>query len=302
MVVQRYRFHGDRDPATTRRRLGPRSNRQGRQWVVTASCRRKRGKHDQKPVACRPMQSLIGPGCIGLELGPVAFTWSMRDAILYSLGIGARLPEDLEFIYEGIDGAGPTVEPTFVLTAITPMLPLLVRELRIDLRCLLHASQAIVVHRPVRPAGTCRVARRITGVWDKGRAAIIDCEDRVIDGAGLVAVARSSWWVDGAGGLAARGRIPMGRSKPLYRAESQICDAAKQPRGSRQRCIVSAATSTQCTSIRRSRANQRRSGACSTVCVRSDYSATRSAESQGHGGAYACSRAGSSALSLPDRT
>ena len=52
----------------------------------------------------------IGPALVGLRLGPVEHRWSPRDAILYSLGIGARQPHDLEFLYEG---CGPRIEPTF---------------------------------------------------------------------------------------------------------------------------------------------------------------------------------------------
>lgn len=147
------------------------------------------------------MAARIGAAIVGLQLGPLVQDWTARDAILYSLGIGARLPEDLEFVYEGRDGRGPTIEPTLALRAITPMLPPLVEALDIDLRSLLHASQAIDLHRLPNPAGSCTVTRTITGVWDKERAAIVDCVDDVVDSDGPLATARSSWWVRDAGGF-----------------------------------------------------------------------------------------------------
>ena len=65
-----------------------------------------------------PADRHIGPELLGSSCGPVQHEWTERDAILYSLGIGARLPEDLPFLYEGNQGL--RVEPTFALTAVTP--------------------------------------------------------------------------------------------------------------------------------------------------------------------------------------
>jgi acyl dehydratase len=143
-------------------------------------------------------ETAIGPGTVGLELGPVAFEWTERDAILYALGIGARHPDDLAYLYEG---GGLRVEPTFALCAVSRMLPPLVAALDIDLLGLLHGTQSIELHRVPAPAGACSVTRRVTGAWDKGRAAIVDCEDVVADDEGPLATAHSSWWVEGAGGF-----------------------------------------------------------------------------------------------------
>jgi acyl dehydratase len=138
---------------------------------------------------------------VGDELAPITYGWTERDAILYALGIGARLPEDLSYVYEGRGGDALKVAPTFALAPITLTLPPLVAALEIDLRALLHAAQAIELHRTPAARGTATVTRRITGVWDKGRAALIDCEDTVADGDGPLATARSAWWVEGAGGF-----------------------------------------------------------------------------------------------------
>jgi acyl dehydratase len=140
----------------------------------------------------------IGPALVGLRLGPVEHRWSSRDAILYSLGIGAQLPQDLEFLYEG---CGPRVEPTFALTAVTRMLPVLVERCGIDLRRLLHAGQRLTVLRQLDPIGVVSVMRTITGVSDKGTAAVIDCGDTVADDDGILVTATSQWWITGAGGF-----------------------------------------------------------------------------------------------------
>src|ERR1700729_1623735 len=100
------------------------------------------------------MAPAIGPELVGLQLGPIDYRWSPRDAILYSLGIGARQPRDLEFLYERY---GPRVEPTFALTAVPRMLPPLVQRLGIDLRRLLHAGQRLTLLRQFEPTGVVSV-------------------------------------------------------------------------------------------------------------------------------------------------
>jgi acyl dehydratase len=144
----------------------------------------------------------IGPALVGHALDPIEWAWTDRDVILYALSVGARLPGDLAYLYER---DGPVVAATFPLAATTPALFPLVDALGIDLKALLHASQAIELRRVPAPAGRATVTRRVTGVWDKGAggAAIVDVEDTIEDDAsdGPLAVARSSWWVADAGGF-----------------------------------------------------------------------------------------------------
>lgn len=144
---------------------------------------------------------MIGPDLVGLELGPVEHRWSASDAILYALGIGARHPRDLELLYERASPNGPRAAPTFALTACTLMLGPLVDALSIDLRHLLHAGQGFEINRVPPARGECLVQRRVVGVSDKGRAAIVECEDLVTDAYGTLASGRSQWWIDGAGGF-----------------------------------------------------------------------------------------------------
>ena len=189
----------------------------------------------------------IGPELVGLRLGPVEHRWSPRDAILYSLGIGARQPRDLEFLYERY---GPRIEPTFALTAVTAMLPPLVERLGIDLRRLLHAGQRLTVLRQLEPAGVVSVTRTITGVWDKRAAALIECEDAIVDDEGILATAASQWWLTGAGGfggpdpalgLGARARAWARCRRRRPTASPTSARASRRP-PSRRRCTGSAAT------------------------------------------------------------
>jgi acyl dehydratase len=137
------------------------------------------------------------------------------------LGIGARLPEDLDFVYEGL---GPRVAAPFPLAATTLALFPLIDALGIDPRVLLHASQAIALHRVPAAAGRATVTRRITGVWDKGRAAIVDVEDAIEDGDGRLATARSAWWVEGAGGFGGERSAPEAAAPPPAIPEDRAPD------------------------------------------------------------------------------
>jgi acyl dehydratase len=142
--------------------------------------------------------SPIGPGLVGHALEPIEWTWADREVMVYALSVGARLPDDLEWLYEK---HGPRVSAGFALAGTTLALFPLVAALEIGLEALLHASQALEVRRPLPVGGRADVTRRIVGVWDKGRAAIVDVEDEIADADGVLAVARSSWWVQGAGGF-----------------------------------------------------------------------------------------------------
>jgi acyl dehydratase len=188
----------------------------------------------------------IGPALVGHALPPVAWTWDERDAILYALGIGARLPEDLAFLYEGRggdgagagDAAGPRVAPTFALAAVTLALPPLVAALAIDLRALLHATQSIALHRVPPAHGRATVTRRITGVWDKGRAALVDCEDVIEDAGGPLATARSAWWIAGAGGFGGPRADPATPPAPAPPPQDRAPDVRHQVRTTTQQAAL----------------------------------------------------------------
>src|SRR3546814_587423 len=60
----------------------------------------------ETPAMARP----ISPDLAGMQLQPVTASWNEKDVMLYALGVGARPPEDLDFLYEGL---GPVVLPTY---------------------------------------------------------------------------------------------------------------------------------------------------------------------------------------------
>lgn len=118
-------------------------------------------------------------------------TWTERDVILYHLGLGAGGaaldPSELGWVYE----KNLKVLPTFAMvagqgvsagggTSAGMTLP----GIDIDLRRILHAGQSLTLHAPIPVSGTAQVSSRVAGVWDKGKAAVIELEQSATDADG----------------------------------------------------------------------------------------------------------------------
>jgi acyl dehydratase len=117
------------------------------------------------------------------------YAWSDRDAILYALSVGARVETDLALLYEGSPEF--RTAPTFALAPMAGLVMPMVEELGLELGSLLHAGQALELHRPLPPSGSAVVERRVVEVVDKGRAALVLCRDTVGD----YATGLSTWWI-----------------------------------------------------------------------------------------------------------
>ncbi|HEX4335107.1 MAG TPA: MaoC/PaaZ C-terminal domain-containing protein [Polyangiaceae bacterium] len=136
------------------------------------------------------------PSCTGLESSPHELTYRTRDAILYALGIGAKVDE-LDYLYEG---RGPKVYPTFgVVPAFEPVFELL-RKSGGNIASMVHGAQTTTVVKPLPPEGTFVTTARIEGVYDMKRLVQMLCStESRIDGD---VVCRTEWQLlfrDGAG-------------------------------------------------------------------------------------------------------
>jgi len=108
-----------------------------------------------------------------------AYTW--KDCVLYALGVGARLPDELPFLYEQ---RGPKVLPTFAVAPALPSMADAISRVRANFAQVLHGEQSIVLHRPIPPQGTLGTTATVTGIYDKGKAALIMVECRTEDAQG----------------------------------------------------------------------------------------------------------------------
>jgi acyl dehydratase len=142
---------------------------------------------------------MIDTSRVGLTLGPLDHKVTWRDVILYHLGIGAR-SKDLHFVWEGAAG-GLQVCPSYaVIPAFQPFFRVL-KELKIDLRTVLHGEEAIRLHGPIPSEGILKTTVKVAGIYDKKKAALVVLETQTTDEAGTALFdTRASLFCRGLGG------------------------------------------------------------------------------------------------------
>lgn len=105
----------------------------------------------------------------GTDLGTHSAHYEERDAILYAVAVGAS-PTDLSLVYE----RDLKVLSTFALTLGLWTVEAAGRLGVYDPTTSLHVSQTLDVHEALPRNGKIEMSGRITSVWDRGNAAIID--------------------------------------------------------------------------------------------------------------------------------
>jgi acyl dehydratase len=143
----------------------------------------------------------IDPSAVGAEAGPVERSWNSKDALLYAVGVGAGT-EELAYTTENSRGVDQQVLPTFAVIAGGGASPMgQVGE--IDFTQLVHGEQAFELHRPIPVEGTVSTTSKITGIYDKGKGAVIVSEATSTDTASgeVLFTTRSSVFIRGAGGF-----------------------------------------------------------------------------------------------------
>jgi acyl dehydratase len=163
---------------------------------------------------------------LGAQLPAEDFSWSTSDVLLYHLALGAGGdpvdPRELRYTIED----GLQVLPTFGVVAQTVhrFEPPAVEYpgISIDLAKVLHGTQRVDVHQPLPVDGQARASARITGVYDKGSAAVIETETVVSDLDGRpIWTNTSSIFARGEGGFGGD-RGPSGPSGPPERAPDAV--------------------------------------------------------------------------------
>lgn len=108
---------------------------------------------------------------IGYDLGAHEIGWSEKDAILYALACGAQAQE-LDLVYERDLRPLPGLASALGLWAVERCGDLGVY----DRKKSLHVSQGIEIHAPFPRSARLDAQGRVTAVWDRGRATIVDIE------------------------------------------------------------------------------------------------------------------------------
>ena len=150
---------------------------------------------------------------VGARLPDLSSRWSEQDVILYHLGVGAGDPPtsetELSYCYEG----NLKVLPSFATIPPFETMANVIGLDGIDINpmMLLHGEHEIEIHRPLPVAALVGSESRVTGVYDKGKAALIVVETVSSDEKGPLFTNRASLFARGEGGFSevdapARGR------------------------------------------------------------------------------------------------
>ncbi len=114
---------------------------------------------------------MIDLNWIGKKYGPISFKYTWKDVVLYALSVGAKA-EDLSFVYEHAKG-GLKVIPSFSVIMGIDVFIKFFMDVKPNLSKFIQGEQAIKLHRPIPPEGEVLVEGGITGIYDKGKGALL---------------------------------------------------------------------------------------------------------------------------------
>ena len=120
----------------------------------------------------------INPEAVGSKGQPTRHSWDSKDAILYALGVGAGAVDPLDelaFTTENTQNVDQQVLPTMAVVLNAGGLDFSAVG-KINLFLMLHGEQGITLHRDIPVAGTLESTTTVTGIWDKGKGAVIEFE------------------------------------------------------------------------------------------------------------------------------
>ncbi len=102
---------------------------------------------------------------VGKPIGPITRDYNWKDAVLYSLGVGAGFPE-LDYCYE----KNLKIIPSFSVAMIFDFFFHVAQQANINLAGLLHGEQDILFHSPFPGEGTLTTEGKIARCYDKGES------------------------------------------------------------------------------------------------------------------------------------
>lgn len=122
----------------------------------------------------------IDPSNVGTTTEPRTVSWTSKDSLLYALGIGAGT-DDLAFTTENSIGVDQRAYPTqaVILGGLDPAILGMVGDY--DRRMIVHGEQLVELHATLPVEGTIEVSTEVTGLYDKGKGAVIEVTSRSVD-------------------------------------------------------------------------------------------------------------------------
>lgn len=145
----------------------------------------------------------IKPDAVGAVGEPSEFSWTSKDSLLYALGVGAGVTDptgfELEFTTENTGGVEQKALPTQVVTLSAPGRGPDFGDF--NMMMLVHGEQHIRLHQPVAAEGSAISQSRVAGIYDKGKAALVQLESNVTNTDGdPLWTSTSSLFIRGEGG------------------------------------------------------------------------------------------------------
>lgn len=121
----------------------------------------------------------INPSALGATGGPVTRSWTSKDALLYAVGVGAGT-EELEFTTENTRDAPQRVLPTFAVILGGGGAPM--NQIgSFNPALMVHGEQGIELYDEIPPDGELESSGKISAIWDKGNAAVVETESESIN-------------------------------------------------------------------------------------------------------------------------
>ncbi|MDX2378879.1 MAG: MaoC/PaaZ C-terminal domain-containing protein [Acidimicrobiia bacterium] len=142
----------------------------------------------------------INPDAVGAVSDPAEHTWTSKDCLLYALGVGAGT-DDLAFTTENSIDIDQQVLPTMPVVLNSAGSGSVFSKLGdFNPAMLVHGEQSVELHRPIPVSGTLTATTEITGIYDKGKAAVVVMESSALSNGEPIYTTTSSLFIRGEGG------------------------------------------------------------------------------------------------------
>jgi acyl dehydratase len=122
----------------------------------------------------------INPEAVGSKGDPVEHSWTEKDVMLYALGVGADTNE-LQFTTENTTDTPLRVLPTMAVVLGVGSFGVMGKIGTFNPAMLVHGEQAIELYDEIPTAGTVSTVGEVTGIWDKGKGAVVVLESLSTD-------------------------------------------------------------------------------------------------------------------------
>lgn len=126
----------------------------------------------------------INPDAVGATGAPRRHSWDSKDAILYALGVGAGAidpADELAFTTENTNSVDQQVLPTMAVVLGVGGSAAMGEIGSFNPAMLVHGEQAITLHGPIPVAGEVETTGTITGIYDKGKGAVVEISSESVD-------------------------------------------------------------------------------------------------------------------------